>query len=309
VLEVTNIRRRFGPIQAVDDISFRVGEGEIFGFLGPNGAGKTTTLSILTGILRPDEGSVVVNGHDLSQDPIRAKASLGLCPQEIALYEDLAGRANLTFFGELYGLRGASLRARCNELLDFVGLTERAGDPVSQYSGGMKRRLNLAAAMVHDPKVVLLDEPTAGVDPQSRNAVFEAIRTMADQGRAVVYTTHYMEEAERLCDRIAIIDRGKVCAEGTFPELLALVESKDMIRIQVQEGPGLDDVALVLDRQGFEAKADGSLLTVRATESGPALTAASAALGQAGLAMVSADVARPTLETVFLHLTGRRLRD
>jgi ABC-2 type transport system ATP-binding protein len=272
-LEVSGLCKAYGDVPAVDGVSFRVGEGTIVGLLGPNGAGKTTTVSIVCGLVPPDAGEVRVGGRALSGDTDPAKGRLGLVPQELALYEELSADDNLRFFGALQGLRDARLASRIDDVLGLTGLLDRRRDRVKTYSGGMKRRLNLAAGLLHDPDVLLLDEPTVGVDPQSRNAIFGSLEALRGAGKAILYTTHYMEEAERLCDRIVIVDRGRVVAEGTSAELGALLPRAG--------GRELD----------AEARAAVALLAAR------------------GIAVPDADGAPPRLEEVFLHLTGHALRD
>ncbi len=272
-LEVSGLRKSYGALRAVDDVSFRVEAGTIVGLLGPNGAGKTTTVSIVCGLLPPDNGEIRVAGAPLAGDTDPAKRRLGLVPQELALYEELSADDNLRFFGALQGLEGARLSSRIDAVLHLTGLVERRRDRVKVYSGGMKRRLNLAAGLLHDPEILLLDEPTVGVDPQSRNAIFESLEKLRDEGKALLYTTHYMEEAERLCDRIVIVDHGRVAAEGTAEELGALLPRA--------KGPGLD----------AEARAAIALLAAR------------------GIPVPGLEGAKPRLEEVFLHLTGHALRD
>jgi len=272
-LEVSGLRKRYGDVPAADGVSFRVEAGTIVGLLGPNGAGKTTAVSIVCGLVLPDAGEVRVGGRPLSGDTDPAKGRLGLVPQELALYEELSGDDNLRFFGALQGLDSSRLASRTEDVLRRTGLLDRRRDRVKTYSGGMKRRLNLAAGLLHDPDVLLLDEPTVGVDPQSRNAIFEGLEALRDAGKAILYTTHYMEEAERLCDRIVIVDRGRVVAEGTSAELGALLP-----RASSRE---LDD----------EARAAVALLAAR------------------GIAVPGVDGGAPRLEEVFLHLTGHALRD
>jgi linearmycin/streptolysin S transport system ATP-binding protein len=247
MLTVKNLRKAFGSLVAVDDVSFSIEPGQLLGLLGPNGAGKTTTVSMITGLVTPDRGSVLVDGHALGGDTDPIKNRIGLVPQDLALYDELTARDNLRFFGALYNLGGAALAAAMQQALDLVGLADRARDLVKTFSGGMKRRLNLAAGLLHNPDILLLDEPTVGVDPQSRNAIFDNLETLKRRGKALLYTTHYMEEAERLADRIVVIDHGRVIANDTLAGLT------------------------------------GSVATV----GGP----------------------RPTLESVFLSLTGRSLRD
>ena len=219
MLEVRNLKKRYGDLQAVDGVSFNVQRGMLLGLLGPNGAGKTTTISMLTGLLQPDSGEVLIDGKPLTGDADPAKLKIGLVPQELALYEELSALANLQFFGALYGLKGAQLKTAIDASLSLVGLTDSAQEPVKNFSGGMKRRLNLAAGLLHDPAIILLDEPTVGVDPQSRNAIFANLETLKSRGKALLYTTHYMEEVERLADRIVIVDHGRVIADDTLTGL------------------------------------------------------------------------------------------
>jgi ABC-2 type transport system ATP-binding protein len=272
-LEVLGLRKSYGGVPAVDGVSFRVEKGTIVGLLGPNGAGKTTTVSIACGLLPPDAGEVRVAGAVFAGDTDPAKRRLGLVPQELALYEELSADDNLRFFGALQRQEGARMGSRIEDVLRLTGLLDRRRDRVKTYSGGMKRRLNLAAGLLHDPDVLLLDEPTVGVDPQSRNAIFENLETLRDAGKAILYTTHYMEEAERLCDRIVIVDHGRVVAEGTAEELGTLIPRGN--------GPELD----------AEARAAVALLAAR------------------GIAVPGVDGGKPRLEAVFLHLTGHALRD
>ena len=227
ILDCRDLRKRFGDIVAVDGVSFRIAEGETYGLLGPNGAGKTTTISIVCGLLERDGGEVVVGGEPMTTRAIDAKRLIGYVPQEIAVYPDLTGRENLRFFARLYGMHDAG--PRIDEVLGLIGLADRAGDRVDQYSGGMKRRLNIGLGLLHEPQLLVLDEPTVGVDPQSRNAILESVEQLSAHGMAVLYTTHYMEEAERLCDRVGIIDRGVLRAEGTRQELVDLVGGRDRI--------------------------------------------------------------------------------
>jgi len=281
MLSLVDVRKRFGSLTAVDGVSLTIERGEVFGLLGPNGAGKTTTISMIVGLTRPTEGAVRLDGRgDVTSAAIRSR--VGLAPQSLALYDDLTGRENLAFFARLYGLAGARARARVDEMLDFVGLADRAADRVGQYSGGMKRRLNLAVALVHDPDVILLDEPTVGVDPQSRNALFDAVERLSADGRTIIYTTHYMEEAQRLCDRVGIIDRGRLLALDTVDALIAEHGGETVVTIETDEGN-------------------------RRTETRDPLRVITEALERGDARGVN--VARPDLESVFLSLTGRSLRD
>jgi linearmycin/streptolysin S transport system ATP-binding protein len=237
MLTVRNLRKSFGPLVAVDEVSFAVETGQLVGLLGPNGAGKTTTVSMIAGLIAPDRGGVLIAGHPLSGDTDPAKRRIGLVPQDLALYDELTARDNLRFFGALYNLRGAALEAGMKNALDLVELSDRAHDRVKTFSGGMKRRLNLAAGLLHDPDILLLDEPTVGVDPQSRNAIFDNLETLKRRGKALLYTTHYMEEAERLADRIVVIDHGKVIANDTLAGLLAHLPGDALPRVTEEIRP------------------------------------------------------------------------
>ena len=231
VLECRGLRRCFGKLVAVDGVGFHIDPGETYGLLGPNGAGKTTAISMIAGLLEPDEGEVLVAGEPMTTRSVRAKNALGYVPQDLAIYPDLSGRENLMFFARLYGMPTAEAKHRTDQVLALTGLADRAGDQTKQYSGGMKRRLNIGIGLLHQPKLLILDEPTVGVDPQSRNAILESVAGLSGAGMAVLYTTHYMEEAERLCDRIGIIDHGKLIAEGTRAELVGMVGEGDQVRL------------------------------------------------------------------------------
>jgi ABC-2 type transport system ATP-binding protein len=227
VLECNDLRKSFGDLVAVDGVGFRIAPGETYGLLGPNGAGKTTAISMITGLLERDRGEVVIGGQSLTTTSVRAKAAIGYVPQDLAIYPDLTGAENLRFFARLYGLAPAESKRRSDEVLDVIGLRERADERTKTYSGGMKRRLNVGIGLLHRPQLLVLDEPTVGVDPQSRNAILESVEGLSEGGMAVLYTTHYMEEAERLCDRVGIIDEGRLKAEGTRRELVGLVGERD----------------------------------------------------------------------------------
>jgi ABC-2 type transport system ATP-binding protein len=281
VLNLNNVRKSFGRIVAVDGLSLSVRKGEVLGLLGPNGAGKSTSVSLAVGLLAPDAGTITIEGHGDPANPAVRRA-IGVAPQALALYDLLTGEENLRFFGEVYGLSGDALDRRVAWGLDFVGLTDRKGDRAGGYSGGMKRRLNLAAAVLHDPELLLLDEPTVGVDPQSRNKIFESIEALHREGRTVIYTTHYMEEAERLCDRIAIIDAGKLLALGTLNELLAAHGGAPSLVVKTNGQ----------ERRLQTADPLGELNRIAAESS-----------------IERFQMERPTLEQVFLRLTGRSLRD
>jgi ABC-2 type transport system ATP-binding protein len=281
MLHLDHLRKAFGSTVAVDDLSLTIPRGRVFGLLGPNGAGKTTTISMAVGLLRPDSGVVDLDGRGSPMDP-EVRRGIGVAPQTIALYDDLSAAENLVFFARLYGLASACVRRRAGELLDLVGLADRARDRVKAFSGGMKRRLNLAAALLHDPPLVLLDEPTAGVDPQSRNAILDIVRSLRDQGRTVVYTTHYMEEAQRLCDQVAIIDRGRLLALDTVEGL-----------IRTHGGSSLLTVHRAAGEERLRTSDPVADLAVRLREPD----------------VLNVRIDRPDLEAVFLALTGRSLRD
>lgn len=312
LLEARDLLKSYAGRPAVAGISLALAPGEIFGLLGPNGAGKTTTVSMLCGLLPPDSGTVLVGGRAISGDADPAKRLIGLIPQEIALYDELSALANLRFFGALYGLGGAALESAIGSALELVGLADRARDLVKTMSGGMKRRLNLAGALLHDPAVLLLDEPTVGVDPQSRNAIFDNLEELRRRGKALLYTTHYMEEAERLCDRIAIVDSGRVIAEGTLRELLKLLPASNRLRVEV-EGASELPLAELQALPGVAEEAEPSFEDGRLSVSLADLSVGTASV----LGWLTARGATPghlasergNLEAVFLHITGRRLRD
>ncbi|MEZ5382612.1 MAG: ABC transporter ATP-binding protein [Microthrixaceae bacterium] len=309
VLIADGLTRRFGELTAVDNLSFRIEHGETYGLLGPNGAGKTTAISMVAGLLRPDEGETRILGSPVGPSEVRVKAKVGLVPQELAIYPDLTGRENLRFFGRLQKLGGDPLHRRIGEVLDVIGLADRADDLSKEYSGGMKRRLNIGIGLLHQPSLLILDEPTVGVDPQSRNSILESVETLAGAGMAVLYTTHYMEEAERLCDRIGIIDHGVLQAEGTRDELLATTGETDRVHL---EGTGaLADAADAVGKlEAVRSVArDRRSLNLTVMDAPTALADIVGAAARAQMAVTDVEVARPDLESVFLHLTGRALRD
>jgi ABC-2 type transport system ATP-binding protein len=309
VLCCRGLVKRFGDRIAVDGVGFEIAAGERYGLLGPNGAGKTTTISMICGLLRRDAGEVVVAGRPMHERATQAKAAVGYVPQEVALYPDLTATENLHFFGRLYGLTGDGLRARAVEVLELVGLSERARDRVGTYSGGMQRRLNIAAGLLHEPRLLVLDEPTVGVDPQSRSSILATVETLSGRGIAVLYTTHYMEEAQRLCDRIGIIDAGRLIAEGTRAELVALVGEQDRVRLSADgDAAAAQEAMAAVDGVEAAKVADGGVeLLVQGARS--LLPAILDAANRAGVAVTSVQVVEPDLEAVFLHLTGRGLRD
>jgi ABC-2 type transport system ATP-binding protein len=308
-IEVNNLHKAFGETKAVAGASFGVEIGEIFSLLGPNGAGKTTTISMLSCLLRPDEGDALVMGHSIRTDQMGVKSVLGVVPQEIALYEDLSARENLTFWGKMYGLRGAALKKRVDEVLEIIGLTDRAKEFIKKYSGGMKRRVNIGVALLHKPQVIYMDEPTVGIDPQSRRNILDSVVTLKNQGMTVLYTTHYMEEAQELSDHIAIMDAGKLIAYGTNQELIKIVGEMDRITLTINS-----ESNRVLDAwkkvQGVkQVTTEDGTLAVLADDSNQVLPRLFEAATTQGVRITSVAILEPNLEAVFLHLTGKALRD
>ncbi len=309
VLRCEALKKSFGDLVAVDGVSFHVGQGETYGLLGPNGAGKTTTISMIAGLLTADAGTVTVDGEPVTTRSTGAKAKIGLVPQDIAVYPDLTARENIRFFGKLYGLAADRLARRIDEVLDIIGLADRADDRVETYSGGMKRRLNIGIGLLHEPDLLILDEPTVGVDPQSRNAILENVAQLGRRGMAVIYTTHYMEEAERLCNRVGIIDGGHLIAEGTRKDLIGLVGSSDRIRITATGdlGRAVDRIQTIETVQRVARTREG--IEVVVPDAGDIITEILESATETGVAVTTVDIDQPDLEDVFLHLTGKALRD
>ena len=309
ILIARNLHKSYGDIHAVRGVALQIIRGEIFGLLGPNGAGKTSIIAILTGLLAPDRGEVLLEGQPLTPDAHALKARIGLVPQELALYPTLSAWDNLLFFGRIYGLQGRHLRRRIEEVLEMVGLTERARDPIETYSGGMKRRVNIAAGLLHEPELLFLDEPTVGVDPQSRNAIFEAVEALNAVGMTVLYTTHYMEEAQRLCHRVAIVDVGQIIALGA-PEALIHRLGGGVIRLGLPDGhlPSVAEGASRLPTVKAVSRRDGELF-VEAERPQETLIALLKLVNRLGAQISSLQILEPNLETVFLQLTGKSLRD
>lgn len=309
LLEVTDLKKAFGSRQAVNGVSFAVGEGDVFGLLGPNGAGKSTTLSMICGMLKANGGSVSVSGHDMAGNGAAAKKLIGIVPQEPALYTQLSARANLRFWGRINGLGGRELDKAVDDMLDLVGLEDRAGGRIGKFSGGMKRRLNIAAGLLHNPKLLIMDEPTVGIDPQSRNHILETVKNLKHKGITVIYTSHYVEEVEALCNRVAIMDSGKIIAEGSVAELqkqggqfqelnIDLNDCPEKIQAAVKTLPGVEEVFLVNRKL--------KIVTVNAEQILP--LALETITGQ-GVAVGEIKIHKPNLESLFLKLTGKALRD
>ncbi|MCB0000311.1 MAG: ATP-binding cassette domain-containing protein [Anaerolineales bacterium] len=308
-VEVHDLHKDFGEVYAVKGVSFNVQRGEIFSLLGPNGAGKSTTISMLACLQRPSQGDALVMGHSVTAVPQQAKAALGIVPQEIALYDDLSARENLDFWGKMYGLRGAALQKQVDDVLELIGLTDRQKGRIGKFSGGMKRRVNIGAALLHKPDIIIMDEPTVGIDPQSRRHILDGVKALNQQGMTVLYTTHYMEEAQELSDHIAIMDQGEIIALGTHGELVRIVGEQDRIDLRInapselvmahwQEVPGVSQVT-----------ADDGLISLLADDSNVVLSRLFEVATAVNVRITSVEIQEPNLETVFLHLTGRALRD
>ncbi|MGZ5200911.1 MAG: ATP-binding cassette domain-containing protein [Telluria sp.] len=309
LLQADGLCKSFGSRCAVDGVSLRVLAGQTVGLLGPNGAGKSTTVGMLCGLLRPDAGEVLVDGQPVTPSAMQAKRKIGLVPQDLALYEDLSALENLRLFGGLYDLKGAALAARIAQVLALVNLEDRAKDKVETFSGGMKRRLNIAAAMLHDPALLILDEPTVGVDPQSRNAIFETLEKLKAEGRALIYTSHYMEEVERLADHIVIVDHGKVIADASRAELHKLLPAQAALRFELATPMKREHLERLRAEQGVASlSADDNSYEIHLADTDGAVPVL-AWLEKSGYRLTHFATARASLEDIFLNLTGRSLRD
>jgi ABC-2 type transport system ATP-binding protein len=306
MIEVQQLRKQYGDLTAVQDVSFTAHPGEIFGLLGPNGAGKTTTSGCISSLLTPTSGHIRVMGHDVVRDGVATRRSIGVVPQELAIYDDLSAHENLAYWGGAQGLRGPKLRERIHTVLELTGLLERSKEPVKQFSGGMKRRLNFACGIIHQPKVLLLDEPTVGVDPQSRVRLLELVREQARAGACVLYTTHYMEEAETLCDRLAIIDHGRIIAQGTLRELRAMVGERDLLRFTGVFQPAAVREALARV-EGVEILHADESLSLSMSDASHRLPVIFGALN--GSEVRGTTLTQPSLESLFIKLTGTELRE
>ncbi|ASO18760.1 ABC-2 type transport system ATP-binding protein [Actinoalloteichus hoggarensis] len=303
------LEKRYGDNLAVDGVGFQIEPAQAYGLLGPNGAGKSTTVSMLVGLLRPDKGTVRICGADLAGDPMKAKANIGYVPQEIALFPELTGRENLRYFGRLYGLSRRDLRRRIDEVLELVTLTDRADEKISGYSGGMKRRINIGAALLHEPKILVLDEPTVGVDPQSRKAILDGVELLVRQGMSLLYISHYMEEVERISDRVGVIDRGRLVAEGTRKELVSRLGTADRVEL-VLDGDLTAAAEKLRAVEGVTEAVvvDGSTVRLVARDGRHLLPSLIGAV-EGAAAVTGVEVVEPDLEAAFLHLTGSKLRD
>jgi ABC-2 type transport system ATP-binding protein len=315
-IDVQDLHKSFGNQAAVRGVTFAARAGEVLSLLGPNGAGKSTTIAMLSGLLQPTSGDACLDGHSIRTEPAAARAALGVVPQDIALYPDLSARENLDFWGKMYGLRGPALRQRVDEVLDVIGLRDRQKDRVGTFSGGMKRRVNIGAALLHRPRVIIMDEPTVGIDPQSRRHILDSVRELNRQGMTVLYVTHYMEEAAELSDHIAIMDQGRVIAQGTHAELIRLVGQQTRLALGLsgetgglaeawQGVPGVARVSIVQEAERLQA----GTASVLCDDSNVVLPRLFEAANRLGARITSVDIQEPDLETVFLHLTGKALRE
>lgn len=308
-IEVVDLHKDFGEVYAVQGVSFSVQQGEIFSLLGPNGAGKSTTISMISCLMTPTRGDALVLGHSVKSDALAVKSAIGVVPQDIALYEDLSAQENLAFWGKMYGLRGAALQERVDDVLEIIGLGDRRKGRVGKFSGGMKRRLNIGIALLHRPQVVIMDEPTVGIDPQSRRKILDSVLELNRAGMTVLYTTHYMEEAQELSTHIAIMDKGKVIAYGTHAELVKIVGELDRIDLTLS-APAESLLAGWRTLEGVrQVSAQDGTVTLLVDDSNRALPRLFESAAPAGVRIQSVDIQEPNLEAVFLHLTGRALRD
>jgi ABC-2 type transport system ATP-binding protein len=307
MISVSNLKKSFDTIEALKGITFNILQGECYGLLGPNGAGKTTTISILSTIIKPDEGEVTIAGYDLKKNPLDCKKNIGVVTQEIALYNELSAYDNLLFWGGMYKVPRQELLNRLDDTLDLLGLTDRKNDKVKTYSGGMKRRVNLASALLHRPKILFMDEPTVGIDPQSRNLIFEVVEKLHKEGMTIVYTTHYMEEAERLCNRIGIIDNGEIIAQGTLNELKTSGSMKESVVISYTNLT--DERYNTIEKEWNDLQRFEDMIHFYSMNIQSDLSKIILKCNEVGLDIMRIDVKKINLETIFLSLTGKKLRD
>ena len=308
IITVENLVKKYNGHTAVDGVSFDINRGEIFGLLGPNGAGKSTLISMMCCLLESTSGKIIIEGFDIESEPFEIKKIIGVVPQEISLYHTLTAQENLLFYGKIYGLSGASLKNRVESLLEMVGLTDRAHDIIDGYSGGMKRRINIAVALLHNPKILFLDEPSTGVDPQSRRRIYDTIQELNRAGTTVLLTTHQMEDAEKLCHRIAIVDKGKLIALDTLQGLLDLVGENDIIYLMAKEFPETAVKSIEKMNEVRKVSLDKDSMTIQLLHGRESLAQIIDILISAGTQVESIQIKEPDLETLFLHLTGTRLR-
>lgn len=311
ILEANQLVKNYGETAAVKGISFHINEGEIFSLLGPNGAGKSTTIAMLSTLYAPTSGEAAIGGHSITHNAMAVRQLIGVVPQDLALYEDLTARENLNFWGQMYGMGGGALKSRVNEVLEQIGLMDKAGKPVKTFSGGMKRRVNIGVGLLHKPRLLFMDEPTVGIDPQSRRAILEMVKDLNRQGMSVLYTTHYMEEAQELSDRVGIIDHGQMIALGTQKELTQKVGQTDTLRLHLPEDADGEKLATALRVvNGVQsASAADHAITLITPSAADVLANVISKATEHGIKIRSVDIEEPNLEAVFLHLTGRALRD
>jgi len=311
ILETTNLKKQYGDFTAVDGINFTIPRGQVFSLLGPNGAGKSTTISMLSCLLTPSDGDAHIDDHSIVNTPDKVKGVIGFVPQDLALYDKLSAKHNLKFWGTMAGMSGADLNKKMDELLERVELADRANDRVETFSGGMKRRLNIAVGLLHSPKLVFMDEPTVGIDPQSRRRILDMVKELRDEGMSVLYTTHYMEEAQELSDSVGIIDHGKMIAQGTQDELRKMVGEQDTLRLHFDEDAPTADLSQTFGQLPFvtTASANGQEVVVTVPEAAAVLPDLLTVAAGANQRVRSIDIEEPNLEAVFLHLTGRALRE
>ena len=311
ILEVQNLVKNYGDFRAVKGVTFNIQEGEIFSLLGPNGAGKTTTISMLSTLYTPTSGDAIIGGYSITKDPMAVRGVIGIVPQDLALYEDLTARENLIFWGQMYNLSGKALTTRVDEVLEQIGLTDKAKDRVKTYSGGMKRRVNIGVGLLHKPRLLFMDEPTVGIDPQSRRAILDTVKDLNKQGMTLLYTTHYMEEAQELSDRVGIIDHGELIAIGTQKELTQQVGQAETLILHIGENDDSDALAASLKGIQGVQQAEGveHEVSIVCSEAEDVLAAVVTKANERGIKIRSIDIREPNLEAVFLHLTGRALRD
>lgn len=312
MLYIDQLHKNYGQQEVVKGMSLHIEKGESYGLLGPNGAGKSTTISMISGLLKPSKGSITVDGINMIDSPKKAQQLLGVVPQEIALYMPMTAKENLMFWGRMYGLKGEFLKQRVQEVLSIIGLTDRANDKVGTFSGGMKRRVNIGAAILHNPNLLIMDEPTVGIDPQSRNHILETVKALNEQGMTIIYTSHYMEEVEFLCHRIGIMDQGQLIAEGTIEQLQQVVGNKTSLTITLQEpiqqmDRFIQSLEHICPEENFAVQEHK--LTAMSADAQRIIVTVLPFLAEQGLSVTAIDLVQPNLENVFLHLTGRSLRD
>jgi ABC-2 type transport system ATP-binding protein len=311
ILQVHDLVKNYGDVEAVNGISFDIQEGEIFSLLGPNGAGKTTTIAVLSTLYAPTSGQAFVGGHSVSDEPMAVRQLIGVVPQELAIYDELTARENFSFWGQMYGLGGKALKSRIDQVLEQIGLSDRANQRVKTYSGGMKRRVNIGVGLLHQPRLLFMDEPTVGIDPQSRRAILDSVRDLNAQGMTVLYTTHYMEEAQELSDRVGIIDHGQLIALGTQTDLTRQVGENDTLILHLGEGEDAEALSAAARAlpEVLHADVTDHSVTVIAPEAEEILAPVITRANELGVKVRSVHIQEPNLEAVFLHLTGRALRD